>query len=321
MVIDGTGTGTLIELLAECARPRPEHDRILTFTTDWECEAASRAILATIGQERSNVQSPPAAQSAASTGHDEVHDAFLVDYNFRLSAEKIQWLHQLAQSQQIETAQPGQPSKLVSDDDVVTAVFWVCLRRIRSRPGLDGTPTCTLNRFINVRHRLSPPLPAHYLGNCFLMLDESCSTDGLDQPEQHTKEGFAREIASAACILRAGLNKVDDQYVRKHLAQFSHANNWANTTIHEPDVVVTSIRRLQAYQDFGPVLGKVADFEILPYMNPNGVCTIKPDRGVNKSWEVGVTLEKEAMDELRKDPMFGWLVELGSPLQIFRPAQ
>lgn len=118
------------------------------------------------------------------------------------------------------------------------------------------------------------------------MLDRTLNTaeiepDGFSD-SQTGEKGFARHIASVNRALRDDLNNADDRFVRSRLSQFATAYSWANTSVHEPDAAVTSIRRLSVFdENFGPVLGKVVDFELLPYMNPEGVCTIKPRRGVD----------------------------------------
>lgn len=324
IVIDGTGIGTLIELLAACSRSGSEGDPFLNLPDYVACETATRAILATIGSEERMIQQTAEEQPTDLTGHDDVHDASLLDYNFHLSAEKIQLCREWIRLRGADTSGTDQSPMLASDDDIVTAALWICLNRIRSYPARDGSHMWPIHRLINVRHRFDPPLPAYYLGNCFISLDESRSSAELskwDGANQRTEDSFAQNIANAACILRAQLNRVDDQYVRTHLAQFVHANAWANTTVHERVVTVTSIRRLKAYQHFGSVLGDVVDFEMLPYMNPAGVCTISPRRATSESWEVSVTLSGEEMGELKRDPMFHWLVERESPLRIFEPVR
>lgn len=323
-VIDGTGIGMLIELLAACSQSELEANPCVDFPDIVACQTTTRAILATIGSEERTIAEPVEKPHADLTGHDDVHDAFLVDYNLHLSTEKIQLCRKWIHLQGSTTSGASQPEILASDDDIVTAALWICLIRIRSRTVGDGNHMQVMHRLINARPRFDPPLPTQYLGNCFITLEEARSSAELskwDAKNQPTEDSMARDIANAACILRAQLNRVDDQYVRKHLAQFARAGNWASTNVLDALVIVTSLRRLRAYPHFGSVLGGVVDFEMLPYMNPTGVCTIKPRRTTSESWEVGVTLSREEMGELRKDPMFHWLVERESPLRIFEPVQ
>ncbi|KAI1942652.1 hypothetical protein LOZ66_001058 [Ophidiomyces ophidiicola] len=300
MVIDGTGIGTLIELLAANSGSCQEHSQLQSLSMN--SDSGAREVLSTISQKKANPQvlNPLPTYTIVS---NDIHDSSLVDYNFHISIDKIKLLHQ----------QALQTSMGVSQDDVVTAALWVCLSEIRSRPGENGMHMCSLQRLINARHRLRPSLPAHFVGNCFVLLNESAGTKEL----QTKNIGEPRKIIAAACRLREGLNQVDDRYVRKYLAQFSKPNDWASTTIHQSDVTVSSLRRLRVYQNFGPVLGDVIYWELLPYACPEGVCTIRPARGPNDAWEVNVSLNRTEMDMLRKNSVFSWLVEYESPFKIF----
>jgi hypothetical protein len=155
------------------------------------------------------------------------------------------------------------------------------------------------------------------------MLNETLTTVELgheaSSDSETDEQAFARQIAPVARLLRSRLDSVEDRLVRDYLSQFSTANEWANTSVHEPDVAVTSIRRLSIYEEnFGLVLGNVVEFEMLPYMNPEGVCTFKPRRGGDDdTWEVGVTLGREDMNRLRRNAKWRWLVNRESPLRIF----
>jgi hypothetical protein len=317
MVIDGTGVGALLASLADCCNDAP----CLSVST--ECELTTREILlAALERGRSPNFSgpagagPPILDTITQTGHEDVHDSSLLDYNFFIPATKIKQLRGL-----IQNIDPN----FVSEDDVLTAILWMRLGRLRYHQPPQRGPTvsaCMLQRVVNVRHRLSPRVPSHYLGNCFIMVNQTMTTAELGHKtpsdSQHSEEAFARQIAFVARALRDQLNNVDDRFVWSYLSQFPTANSWSNTSVHEPDVAVTSIRRLSVYEkDFGPVLGKVVDFEMLPYMNPEGVCTIKPRRVDDDAWEVGVTLRREDMDRLRSDGMWRSLVSKESPLRVF----
>jgi hypothetical protein len=326
MVIDGTGIGTLIRSLAICCRELHMSGPVTRLPSDSSYEASSRAILATICQDTKatktqDVQPEPTIATNKNSGSDEtIHDASLLDYDFYLSAAKIERMLQWTREQTSKEVPHGLAP--VSADDIVTAVLWKCLSQFRGHP-VEGSPKCALQRVLNARRRIQPPLSASYLGNCFIFLDNSKSREELnplDKGEVDTEESFMRQIGSIACFLRSNLNTIDDQFVRDYFSGFMTAGTWSDTTIHIPDVVVSSVRRLPIHeQDFGDVLGQVADFEILPYMVPEGVCTIKPRRDA-ESWEVSVTLGSAEMNLLRNNPMFGWLVDKEAPTCIFEAA-
>jgi fumigaclavine B O-acetyltransferase len=324
MVIDGTGIGTLMQSLAICCREFHISDPAVHLPSDSSYEVSSRAILAAICQNTraKDIQDvnpdPIVTTNEHSANDDSIHDASLVDHDFYLSAAKIEQILHWTREQTPKTH--GQAP--VSADDVVTAVLWKCLSHFRGHL-VDGSSKCALQRAVNARRHIQPPLSANYLGNCFIFLDHLKSTEELNplkDEEAVTEEGFMRQIGSIACFLRANINAVDDQFVRDHFKKFVTAGTWSETSIHIPDVVVSSIRRLPIHeQNFGDVLGHVADFEILPYMVPEGVCTIKPRRDA-ESWEVSVTLTSPEMDLLRSDPMLGWLVDRDAPTCMFEAA-
>ncbi|KAL4755632.1 uncharacterized protein BDW70DRAFT_165287 [Aspergillus foveolatus] len=168
---------------------------------------------------------------------------------------------------------------------------------------------------VDVRRRLQPPIPNRYNGNCFVTLDQKLE---LSIPEaSETSESFAYLIGEIACALRSNLNKVDDRFVRDDMVRHS-IYTAAMSISEEPDISVTSLRRLLIYeQDFGPVLGNVLHFQLIPYMNPDRVCALNPRRVGDETWEVGVTLKKEDMELLRDDSVFCWVVGREEYLHFF----
>ncbi|OOQ90412.1 putative acetyltransferase [Penicillium brasilianum] len=315
MVIDGTGIGALLESLAACC------NGTTCIPCNIECEQNTREnLLLTLERNKMpghpEIRSPPILEVPTGTGHEEVHDSLLLDYKFFISGTKIKLLREHIQNL---------GSGFVSEDDILTAILWTCLGRSRphrlSQGGLPAS-VCKLQRVVNVRHKLRPHVSPYYLGNCFIMLNEALTTVELGQEASDSETGeqaFARLIAPVARLLRSRLDKVDDLFIRDYLSHYETASDWANTSVHEPDIAVTSIRRLNIYGEyFGPILGKVEDFEMLPYMNPEGVCTIMPHRRAgDDAWEVGVTLGREDMERLRKNVKWRWLVDRESPLQVF----
>ncbi|CAG8402890.1 unnamed protein product [Penicillium salamii] len=323
-VIDGTGFGILIQSLAICCREHNTPSAVTPLPSDPSYEESSRAILATIGRDIKATKpkcahpEPTMATEEKTTNNEATHDMFLLDYDFHLSAAKIEQILEWTRDQ---TAN-GHSVPHVSADDIVTAVLWQCLGQFRGHT-VEGSPICVLQRVLNARRRIQPPLSTNYLGNCFIFLDYPKPKSEMRHPEGRGKfaeDSFIKQIGSIACFLRSDLNTIDDQFAREYFSKYMTSGGWPGTSAHTADVVVSSVRRLPIHeQSFGDVLGQVADFEILPYMNPEGVCTIKPHRDAN-FWEVLVTLEREEMSLLRSDPMFGWLVEKEAPTCIFEPA-
>jgi fumigaclavine B O-acetyltransferase len=327
MVIDGTGIGTLIQSLAICCRELYMSGPSTCLPSHPDYEASSRAILATVGEVAKATQAQDVLTQSAIPINDgpnnekmddeTAHDAFLLDYDFDLSAAKIERMLRWTREQTPKEVSHGRAP--VSADDIVTAVLWICVSQSRGNQ-VERSPTCSLQRVLNARRHIQPPLSANYLGNCFIFLNHSMSREELKflgNGEVDTEESFTRQIGSIARFLRSTLNEIDDQFVRNHFSGLTEAPDVSDTSFHIPDTVVSSVRRLSIHeQNFGDLLGQMADFEILPYMVPEGCCTIKPRRDA-ESWEVSVALRSEEMDRLRSNPMFGWLVNREAPTRMF----
>ncbi|CBF69364.1 uncharacterized protein ANIA_10813 [Aspergillus nidulans FGSC A4] len=314
MVIDGSGVSLLVEAIAVCCRTGAACQPPPDLAAAMDREIITRAFLATISSAE-----PAAAARASRVDVEEMdvellHDATLHDCVFSLSTAKVNHLRQAALQQLQERYHSVFPP--VSADDIVTAILSLCFARFRSRSVSTGNVVpFTVQRMVDVRRRLQPPIPSRYIGNCFVMLDQKLD---LYIPEANkTPESFTYLIAEIACALRSNLNKVDDRFVRDHMAR--HPVFTAAMSIsEEPDISVTSLRRLPIYeQNFGPVLGSVLHFQLIPYMNPERVCTLNPCRVSDETWEVGVTLKKEEMELLRDDSVFRWVVEREEYLRFF----
>lgn len=321
-VLDGAGVDAVTSMVASFARTYNEPNGPFDLPTDLKSQIDMRAFIANIAsdQER-NEENVTDTQFAKTEDHLDVENVSLIDYNFLLSIEKIQRLRQLVRLESEEkhvNSQSGTPNYPVSDDDIVTAVLWLCIGKFRASVEEDGSSTCVLQRMVNVRSRMSPPLSAYYLGNSFISLEHSHTrvqpsvTTG--ESEDVTEESFARQIAPLARSLRSKLNHTDDKYVRNTLRQLFPLID--RPPIVMPHVAITSIRRLCAWQrSFGPLLGNGVDYDLLPCNVPDGVCTLKTFG--SRSWKVGVVLRKEEQAKLKNDPMFRWLTEEGAPLRLF----
>ncbi|KAL4930452.1 transferase family-domain-containing protein [Aspergillus undulatus] len=356
MVIDGAGVGTIWKMLAACCRAPvgPCSPLYPDLADSMDREITTRKYLSTIGEspflDRGNSSySNTTAQVEGEVDTDHItvtatttskstenpfgiHDTSLHDCTFHLSGERVQCLHQTAR--QLWLSENEHATRSVSEDDIVTAVLYLALSRVRSapRPSEDSANTtpCTFLRVVDVRRRLRPPVPERYIGNCFIMVEMEqrqlmpATAQPRDQGDSALDSSihFEQLISPLACKLRTRLNEVDDAYVRDHLAQQATGANAPSPEIVA--VIVTSLRRLQIYElDFGSVLGGAVDFQQLPYMNPEGVCTIFPRRVGSDAWEVGVTLCKGDMERLKGDDMLRWLAEGEecSLLNFFEPVQ
>ncbi|KAL4733724.1 transferase family-domain-containing protein [Aspergillus similis] len=314
MVIDGSGASLLVEAIAACCRASPASQPPPDLAAAMDREIITRAFLATISPAGSAAAAPASGVDVEEMDVELLHDATLHDCVFSLSTAKVNHLRQAALQQWQERYHSVSPP--VSADDIVTAVLSLCFARLRSRSASTGNVVpFAVQRMVDVRRRLQPPIPNRYIGNCFVMLDQKLE---LSIPEANrTPESFTYLIGEIACALRSNLNKVDDRFVRDDMARHPIYTG-AMSISEEPDISVTSLRRLPIYeQDFGPVLGNVVHFQLIPFMNPERVCTLNPRRVSDETWEVGVTLKKKEMELLRGDSVFRWIVRREEYLRFF----
>ncbi|RHZ50989.1 uncharacterized protein CDV56_104387 [Aspergillus thermomutatus] len=323
MAIDGTGVGKMIEALSICCQAEVNPGTARQLPTAPAAEAATRAILAdfwtspssTITETETETDGPPAL------GEDEHHDSSLVDVDFCFSASKVQRLRDCVRGLLRDNKGGGQTILDISCDDIVTAFLWISLSRVRRRSLKDGQNTITSNltRAVDVRKRLNNPVPDTYLGNCVVLPKETLPLEeldwrnpGPDNDDQHLCRLLAPLLSQVAGILRARLHTVNDQYIRGTFSPSSHSDSGPG-----PHVFVSSIRHMKVYEhDFGPFLGHPEGIDLLPYMRPDAVCTIKPKRA-DGDWDIGVTLNREDITLLTADPWFGWISEKASPFRVF----
>ncbi|KAL4972983.1 transferase family-domain-containing protein [Aspergillus desertorum] len=314
MVIDGSGASLLVEAIAVCCRAGPASQPSPDLAAAMDREMITRAFLASISPARAAAAARASGVDVEEMDVELLHDASLHDCVFSLSTAKVNHLRQAALQQWQGKYHSVSPP--VSADDIVTAILSLCFARFRNQSASAGSVVpFTVQRMVDVRRRLQPPIPNRYIGNCFVMLEQKLE---LSIPEANkTPESFTNLIGEIACALRSNLNKVDDRFVRDDMAR--HPIYTAAMSIsEEPDISVTSLRRLPIYeQDFGPVLGNVLHFQLIPYMNPERVCTLTPRRVSDETWEVSVTLKKEEMKLLRDDSLFRWIVESEEYLRFF----
>ncbi|KAL5340590.1 hypothetical protein BJX70DRAFT_387188 [Aspergillus crustosus] len=357
LVIDGPGFGILVEKLASFCRddtPLPTPTPTPEFGMDSDMDMmrrdmAARAFLATIGQpgtttklqERqdtavevtmpesvspsASLPAPNTNTNTADTGDLELkHIASLHDCIFQLSSSKLEYLRQAAIQHWNKQQGGGLGSSTdppVSTDDVITACLCVCFSRLRNSQCSAAAAPCTLQRMVDIRRRLNQPSSLDsYIGNCFVILSQTLDAGPspmsnlgeTSKSKSQSLPSIASTISSIACTLRKKVNGVDEEYIRADMAAAADIspptnNDNGNDTA---DLCVASHRRLSFFsQDFGSVLDRV--------------CTIAPPRtvgnggGSDGSWEVCVTLDREAMGELMRDEVFGWLVERGEYLCFY----
>ncbi|OKL59181.1 hypothetical protein UA08_05664 [Talaromyces atroroseus] len=298
-VFDGTGTGRVHELLAECCRAAAT-ERPVFLPTDGKEEAALRNRLTTAGEgghpkidHSGEIGQSYAYESKESEANTEdskqLLAADLLMRAFIFSPERLERLrkacsvllplltHLYNQKVEDSTTRTKWPTFL-SSNDVLTAVLGVCVERTRGKGGVDvSSPTRNLTFAVNFRRRLAG-LPDHYLGNAVmpsrvyfrLPVDEQPGLlDSLENSiDLHPLQGSgidARgllEIANLAFQSRAGILAIDDAFLRSWMAFLTGQPDYGSMNLRYGVMVVTSWRDLMINSlDFGPGLGEVENFE------------------------------------------------------------
>lgn len=213
---------------------------------------------------------------------------------------------------------------ILSRNDIVSAVIWLCV--MRANASISPWKTEGKSRLVNVtniRSILRPPLPRSYMGNSILIssVESPFPTDaalkglrGLldNRPSMCGRDSYVNEtdvtfVARLALAIRQGLGSLDHEHVQRSISGIMGAGDWDPGEGLLGEVIMSSLRKMGFYDlDFGPVLGKICDFDN-PDARLNGVVWVLPARFENCPWEVRVTLGQTAMKLLRRDPLFRWI--------------
>ncbi|KAL4897291.1 transferase family-domain-containing protein [Aspergillus ambiguus] len=304
--VDGPGIGTIIEALSVCCRT-PDTTKLPDLPTTAEAECHTRKLIFAAGEAAYfNRGEEDKSQSAPALGSGDMAkfvNGSLVAMDYLFSNSKLEAL-----KHRCNTLLGG--SYFVSTDDILTAVIWACLAPFSSRVDEKGQQVCVFGRAVSTRARMDPPVSPKYVGNCVTLVKHTRSMTDLRYPNVgiNADEGateLLHSLVGVARQLRSTLSTVNAEYVGQILADVMSAPDWDSMTIQAPDVAVSSLRGLDVYaQDFGPVLGRMDNFEVLPMVSGLCSCTIKPRRQVHQGWEVRMYLTAEAVARLRENQLF-----------------
>ncbi|EXJ83637.1 hypothetical protein A1O1_07261 [Capronia coronata CBS 617.96] len=165
---------------------------------------------------------------------------------WRLSADKLPALKKAATS----------PADWISTNDAITAFFVQRLTAVRVAAGrVAANEDVHLQRGVDSRSVLKPPIPDGYLGHLVAMADTEWST---------AQELCDSSLADAALKIRASLREVDDHFIRS-LATLIKTTEDKTTIFYGAknkagrDFLVSSWAQLHwlSQCDFGPGLGTV----------------------------------------------------------------
>ena len=230
----------------------------------------------------------------------------------------------------------------VTTHDALQSLLWQHLTRARA-PSLKSSRTTlpqksTLLIPVNIRKRIKPPLPPHYMGGAVALAPASVTVDSLLGPpaSSHDLEEPAQQLISTAYLLNTcivihtAISRCEDTYLREVLALTNQQDSCRNMvdlnldTLSGLDLCITSWAVLPI---FGPIPGRencsgdmgmglgLPDFIRKPWSRDAGGCIILPkdprrrDAGVGdgqgeSGLEVLVQLKTEDMQRLVEDRDF-----------------
>lgn len=341
-VFDGTGAGTILEMLADCCRDGPEGIISLPITGELEDHLRQRLLDAAVENPPREPYDMHCADTEMPVG-DEGCPAMFPTCAFLLSPERIDSLRDACNTLlgHLESAGTGSESqetpyysdarrpKYVSSNDVLTALLAVSVERAREIVGAQERESNSLAMAVDLRGRLKS-MPKNYLGNLVTTVWAS-----YHRPRESDPSGILQMIpklnrpnigdddllwiASVAIRIRLGLEAIDEKHIRGLVHYLQEKEDWAHFGIHFTDpIFISSWRHLKVYDlEFGPGLGKIEQFE-MNVGNTDGLCVVMPaNRRVGKNehkplWDIRFILNPEVMEALTsQDSPFAWAMLTG----------
>lgn len=189
----------------------------------------------------------------------------------------------------------------VSTYDIVMATAWKHITKSKIpllQPPLDRE--VVLCHAVNIRTKLEPPLPHHYLGNAVAMPRTSPTT---------IQTLLTSPISVLAQKVRASINSITPTYLHSLPLWISGLPDRRNLSYRlnaflGMDLAATSWQSMRSYEihDFGFGLPKALRF---PCPEFEGYVFVYPSRAKEEGTEVCICLEKGCMERLKADEEFG----------------
>ncbi|KOS41934.1 hypothetical protein ACN38_g7170 [Penicillium nordicum] len=284
--VDGLGISSIMQALSECCRnPDAPPERLSTYP---ESEVRSRTKIFQSKNE-SHLAMYDGYGSYTWKAAPSSDLGAPVSGRFCLDAEKIRQLRETCnatmyagdyQAHRINSSSPEYDASWqgFSNNEVVTALIWLCGIRARShatslesnRPSLADRNSSLLFP-VDVRGILD--IPRAYIGNAVVTLT---STYNFKDTELHDVDplichpvtsdlhGFSpRDITiltNLALSVQKSLQSVNLNYVQDVISHIMASKDW-HLPVKPGDLSVSSLRRIQVYDmDFGPYLGTPCEF-------------------------------------------------------------
>lgn len=206
------------------------------------------------------------------------------------------------------SASPSSGS-FISTNDALCALLWSSITQARtlSENATEDqeTPSSILGMAVDGRRRLSPALPASYVGNVTIYASARLPISILSQNT---------ELKGIASAIRTAITELDNDHIQDVIALVT---SLSNVTELKPDLkrmlgrdlAITSWREMGLIGlDWGARIGKVEAVR-LPKGGFDGLCIILPELAEG-GLEVLVGLENGAMERLKEDETFMAFAEM-----------
>ncbi|PYH95242.1 hypothetical protein BO71DRAFT_208317 [Aspergillus ellipticus CBS 707.79] len=320
---DGTGIGNVLEVLSMCCRS--DLPPLVPHQNDLQLRRQLASPNITLKQPWRDFSEGYTTEETFhciekdrwSTARETMASE-LDTFRFKFSNQKAKMLKRACMSvlSQTKGGSNTGPPEFMSCYDVMTALLTVCLQQSEG-PEAEEKEDYTVAHVANVRARMDPPYPGHYMGDMVTMVlvSESKSADLVDTKktsaaakELGIREDELLQIANMAANMRQKLLGVDDQYIRSLLDHLQQQRDWSQMNIKGGDVSYSSIRHLKVYDfDFGPNLGKIADFRLY-FGLLDMFCLVLP-AGPGNDWDMQLSLDPDFQQVLMKNRLFRWALK------------
>lgn len=291
MAMDFGGIASFVHQWADntrslaCGSPFPELDPL--------CLDRSRLTSKSNFTEETQVDTAPAPPSGKPQGKPNFFPMSIC--LFHLTTSQATRLKKLA------TPEAG---PWISSYDAFVAVWWRILTRHRIQAyNVDVSAPAAFSELVNIRNRLSPPLPKRYFGNAILPASFE------SQPQKLTLQDVSEDapLSKIAGYIRSITETVDSAYIEKTLDQIARRRKAGGGGLKPkasvlPPFKTTDWRAPSVYAaDFG--FGKPSGFRHLFGAAPS--LTIYPPRqtkvGEEDVFEFAVPIETVALDGFLED--------------------
>ncbi|PYH98688.1 hypothetical protein BO71DRAFT_447083 [Aspergillus ellipticus CBS 707.79] len=316
---DGTGSGAIMEALAECCRTPDDQD--LSLPIFKQSDRASREELSLLGTEVDSKTDHSKQYNAAGTvpcisseewsNMVESFAGSLTSCRLQLPATKLKKLKAVCNQILSATARTGGPS-FVSSNDVLSAFISVCRSQCHDA---QGSKESELTTIVNLRSRVQPPIPEYYLGNMITAVRIPISSSDADPQVKNLPQlealglghGDLLQITTTAARLRQSILTVDDGHVRSLLGYLPQQEDWNAINMQASNLSISSWREWNVYNiDFGRDLGTVSHFHMHFGLN-DGLTVVMPAGGkVGANWDMQLMIKSTDWPALKSSPLFQW---------------